>query len=563
MFFWYNIHMIKEIKDLTDEELIEYITALQKKNEELKDRCGRLESKYDRLEKEHSKTLEHLDKLKRMLFGQSSEKRKFIDDSNQLSILSDIFNEAEAFAKDAGKEELQEIQQISTKVRKKKRTREELLAALPVLEEICDLAEGKPACDACGSSIRYLGKEHVRDEIVIVPQKMYIKRLMRKNYVCDTCHQEESVARIIKSDIPEPVIKHSLASPEALAHVAHQKFANAMPLARQEKDWCYQGVNVGRATLGNWVIKAANEHLIPFYARMKEVLLSGKVVAADETAVQVLKEENRLPTAESRMWVYRSMDHENSPSIVLFEYQPTRQGACAQRFLKGFKGLLMTDAYGGYNAVESVTHCYCWAHMRRYLRDALPKKVKDSAVKKGLDYCDLLFDWERKWKELKNEERQNERRKHAEPILDEYFDWVKSLDVLEGSKLGKAITYAKNQEAGLRNSFSYGGVEISNNRIEGNIRKFVIGRNNWITVSTPAGAKASALWYSIVITATENNLNIYEYLKYLMQRLPQRRKTKDTSILEECLPWSKTLPAECYLKPKTDTTNEKQMTLTT
>src|SRR5665647_171757 len=97
------------------------------------------------------------------------------------------------------------------------------------------------------------------------------------------------------------------------------------------------------------------------------------------------------------------------------------------------------------------------------------------------------------------------------------------------------------------------------NKIEGNVRKFVIGRNNFIVVDTVAGAKASAVCYSMVITAQENGLNIYEYLKYLFQELPKRRKSKDPSILENCLPWSKTLPKECYMKKDSEQDKLEQL----
>ena len=212
--------------------------------------------------------------------------------------------------------------------RKPKRTREELLASLPAVEVLLDTEEGDRICDACGSKTRYLGKEHVRDEIEIIPQRMYIKRYVRTNYVCDECHKEENQARIIKSNVPEPVIKHSLASPSAVAHVMYQRYVNAMPIARQEKDCCYQGIQVGRATLGNWVLKSAKEHLFPLYERMKEELLKGTVIAADETEIQVLKEKDRLPSAKSKMWVYRSIsrkvDEEGPPADHPFRV-PARQ----------------------------------------------------------------------------------------------------------------------------------------------------------------------------------------------------------------------------------------------
>lgn len=568
-FLWYHLTMEKMMENLTKEELIESIIRLEEEIvlkqiefEKKQSDYEKQQSDYERLQKENLRLSENFEKLRRMLFGQSSEKHRFILDADQLSFMARIVNEAEVFAKDAGKEELSQIQ-IPGHTRKPKRTREELLASLPSIEVLLDTGEEDRICGACGSKTRYLGKEHVRDEIEIIPQKMYIKRYVRTNYVCDECHKEENQARIIKSYVPEPVIKHSLASPSAVAHVMYQRYVNAMPIARQEKDWCYQGVQVGRATLGNWILKSAKEHLFPLYERMKEELLKGTVIAADETEVQVLKEKDRLPSAKSKMWVYRSIsrkvDEEGPPPIILFEYQPGRSGEYAKNYLKGFKGYLMTDAYQGYNAVPDVTHCYCWSHMRRYWHRALPKNPKGSKAKIGLAFCDKIFELERQWKNLPQEQRHTKRNQHAKFILDAYFAWVESLNVLEGSSLGNAAGYALNNKAGLLGYLKDGRIEISTNWIEGNIRKFVIGRKNFVAIDTVAGARASAVCYSLVLTAQDNGLNVYEYLKYLFQELPKRRKDKEGAILENCLPWSKTLPPECYLDPKSEFDSSEQL----
>jgi transposase len=557
--------MEKQLENLTHEALIEYIlhleTDLQKKQAaygNLTAEHGELQAKYGKLQNEHTLLNENFEKLRKMIFGRSSEKGRFIDDASQLSFLSCLFNEAEAFAAQAGKEELSEIQ-VPEHTRKKKRSRKELLASLPVFEVLCDTEEEDRVCGACGEKTRYLGKEHVRDEIEIVPAQMYINRYSRVNYVCDECHKDEGQARIIKSDVPAPVIKHSLASPSAVANVIYQKFVNSMPIARQEKDWQYQGVYVGRATLGNWVLKASREHLIPIYELMKEELLKASVIAADETDVKVMKEEGREPSQTSKMWVYRTIDEERAPPIVLFEYQPGRHGEYAAKFLKGWSGYLMTDAYQGYDAVAGADHCYCWAHTRRYWHKALPKNTEGSKAKIGFDYCDKLFELERKWKGLSAAERLEKRKSESKPVLDKYFAWVESLDYLVGSNLGKAAEYSINNKAGLLGFLNDGAIEISTNRLEGNIRKFVIGRNNFITIDTVAGAKASAVCYSIVITAIENGLNVYEYLKHLFHELPKRRKNKDAVVLENYLPWSESLPQECYMKNSDSKNNQGQL----
>ncbi|MBS4007950.1 MAG: transposase domain-containing protein, partial [Clostridium sp.] len=71
-------------------------------------------------------------------------------------------------------------------------------------------------------------------------------------------------------------------------------------------------------------------------------------------------------------------------------------------------------------------------------------------------------------------------------------------------------------------------------------------RKNWLFSNTPKGAKASATIYSIVESAKANGLNPYNYLVYLFEKLPNIN-IADPSALDELLPWSKLLPAECSL----------------
>ena len=80
--------------------------------------------------------------------------------------------------------------------------------------------------------------------------------------------------------------------------------------------------------------------------------------------MQVLKEDGKPATSESRMWLYASGEY-SKDHIRIFEYQPDRSGKRPESFLKGFTGCLVTDGYAGYNQVAKVTHCGCWAHYPR------------------------------------------------------------------------------------------------------------------------------------------------------------------------------------------------------
>ncbi|MBM7866646.1 transposase [Heliobacterium gestii] len=484
-----------------------------------------------------------LAKFQKTMYGQSSEKSKYViagEDADQLS----LFNEAEAEVRSKAPEP--DKVSIAGYTRKAKRTKEELAANVPVVEILCELDKETLACAECGGSMRDLGKETVREELEIIPAQVRLLRYVRHSYVCECCEKETGEATIVKAPTPAPVIKRSLASASTVAHVMYQKYVNAMPLYRQEKDWAHQGVALSRATLANWIIRSAIDWLMPLWETMKAHLLAQPVVHADESVIQVLKEAGKKPTSESRMWVYCSGQAETKP-VVLFEYQPSRSGEHARRFLDGFHGYLQTDGYGGYDKVPKVTRCGCWAHLRRKYQEAMPRKesLEGSAAAVGFEYCNQLFSIERELEPLSPEERKNQRQERSKPVLEAYWSWLETVNALKGSKLAEAITYSVHQRASLSSFLEDGRIALSNNRAENAIRPFVIGRKGWLFADTTKGANASAVVYSIVETAKANQLNVYMYLVHILSKLPATDFTANPSLLEDFMPWSEKLPTYC------------------
>lgn len=482
-FFCYNIIMKNKNFEGLPTPVIEYI--------------DNLEAQVDRL-------TELLRLAQKARFGSSSEKAKYTlsEGIEQIS----LFNEAEVYADERAPEPVI----VKQHKRKPKRTKEELAKDLPVEEIIIDIPEDQRACNICEGEIHPIGKELVRRELSIIPAQAYVTETYRINYACDDCEKESDQANIIKPEVPEPVVKRGLASPSSVAYTMYQKYANAMPLARQEKDWSTFGVKISRATLANWIIYAAVHWLLPLWKALKALLILSPVIMADETVVQVLKEPEKTPQSESRMWVYCT-GNIHSPPIILYEYQPDRCGENPKRFLAGAKDFyLQTDGYAGYNKVENTIHCACWAHMKIKYTDALPKTdLKDSKAVQGIAFCDELFLLERDFQELSPEERLKQRHEKSKPVLDAYFAWVDTVNPLAGCKLAEAITYARNQKEPLSAFLLDGRIEISTNRIENHIRPFAVGRRNWLFADTVDGAKASAMVYSIIETAKANGLNPY------------------------------------------------------
>lgn len=458
-------------------------------------------------------------------FGASSEKSEY-DQVN-------LFNEAEVLAEPIAAEPA--LVEIEKHYRKK---RKELPNQLPddlpieVVEHI--LPDDGQACPACECHLHAMGKETVRRELKLIPAKAVIVEHVRYTYACRNCEKTAITVPIVKAPMPEPVIRGSFATPEAIAHIMTQKFVMGIPLYRQEQDWKRQGILLSRQTMSNWLIRCAEDWLEPVYDALKKQLLEHKVLHADETTLQVLREPGKAAQAKSYMWMYRTSGDAPMP-IVLFEYQPSRRAEHPKTFLNGWSGYLHADGYAGYHSLPpEITVVGCWAHARRKFDEALkgtPKpEQQTSGALIGKRYMDMLFAIEKELVALSPEDRHQKRRELALPVLDELFAWLHiQKRCLTKNAFGKAVRYTLDQWDYLMHYLLDGRLELSNNRAERSIKPFVIDRKNFLFANTPRGAKASAVMFSVIETAKENALNPYDYLTFLLGELPYR---SDWAILD-------------------------------
>ena len=493
------------------------------------------------LEKENADLRQKLERMNELLlnaqrarFGQSSEKSVYVmeDGTEQLQ----LFNEAEKEQDVKAEEPTPETFAVKEHKRKKKRSQEEILADLPVEEVVYELNENQLNCSKCSGTLKMIGKDFVRKEIVTIPAQTKLLHYISCSYACDCCEKETGYASIYKAETPPPLMKRSMASPAAVADVMTKKYADGLPLYRQEQIWKRNGVQLSRNTLANWVIQCSQGWLKPIYKRLKKHLLEEPLIGADETVVQVLKEPERPATSDSRMWVYTT-GSQAKRQIRIFEYQPTRAAEHPKRFLSGFKGLLQTDGYVAYDKVENVTRCGCWAHARRKWREAMPrgatKETSKAAI--GFDYCNKLFALEKELNKIQGGREDRERL--MKPIMNAYWEWIDSVDPESGSKLEAAVIYSRNQKQYLCSFLNHIEADISNNLAENCIRPFVVGRKNWLFCDSVKGADSSAIVYSLVESAKANGIDPYGYLLRVLTFMPLIGKTPPNDVLDKLMPW--------------------------
>jgi len=519
---------------------------LEKENAQLKRQNAALLAQL----KQKDDLLEHYLQQFRLLqtkqFGSSSEKNLVLPE--QLS----LFNEAEITADE--KQAEPDIEQITYARRKAKRTKEESLEQLVTEDVLHDFDDAEKVCPDCDSPLKEV-KVEARYELKMIPARVEVIKHRTPVYACNSCDGLDFKTNIVKSKAYEPFLPKSSAAIESIAWILEQKYAYGMPIYRLEQQARQMNLELSRQTMSNWVIKTARLYIRPVYDFLKHKLLSQNHLHADESGLQVLNEPGRTATQKSYMWMYSS--GRGSPPVIVYNYQTTRASKHPVRFLTGYSGLLQIDGYQGYNKLPaSIELAGCFAHARRKYTDilkSLPKNTNtnDSLAEKAIAIIGKLYAIERQLKE-KYEGKQLDalalndiyqtRQKHSKPICDEYFSWCRQNKNKTGGSLFKAIQYSLNEEKKLRVFLDHPICEIDNNRAERYIKPYVTGRKAWLFANSTHGAESSAMIFSLVITAKENKLKIFDYLVYLFEQLAANRHNLDTFDLEPLMPWSDQLP---------------------
>ena len=535
--------MADSSKDIQLRELKDMINDLRKMIKTLQATVDAANKREEALTQERDNLKEEVDLLRKKLFGTSSEKR-VLDIPGQLN----FFNEAE-LAQDPALAQMEELEasapEKTPKKRKTKATDAERFKGIPVVKEYLDLSETEKNCPVCGTALKQIGEEFVRRELIFIPAKLKIREYYSRNYECPQCSQH-GIPVIKKGKDGKPHMLYGMASTGTVAWVMYQKFCNGLPYFRQEKDWKQYGASITRATMANWVIQNSEAFFLPMYEFFHRKLLEREFAMADETPLQVLHEPDRRAQTKSYMWLFRSGE-DGSPPIILYKYSETRAGDNAVDFLHGFKGYLMCDGYSGYNKVPDAKRTACWAHIRRYLTDAIPKgKALDytQPAVQGVMYINQLFHMEDviKKKYTSFDAIKKARLEKEKPVVEGFLSWLDQQTPVRETRMDKAVTYIQNRRSCLITYLEDGRCSFSNNLSENAIRPFTVGRKNWLFCDTPNGAQASAIVYSMVEMAKANGVNVYHYLTYLLEKMPSDRMSDEE--LELLAPWNENVKTE-------------------
>lgn len=394
----------------------------------------------------------------------------------------------------------------------------------------------------CGCAMKRIG-EDVAEKLDYVPGVFTVERHIRGKWVCAKCEI------LVQAPVPAHVIDKGLPTTGLLAQVLVAKYADHLPLYRQEAIFERAGMNLSRSTLAQW-IGACGVELQPLVDALKAALLSRAVLHADETPVAMLKPGSGK-THRAYLWSYGTTAFDPIKGVV-FDFAETRAGRHVQAFLGtdrangssngsndsstgGWRGTLVCDDYAGYKALfgGQIVEAGCLAHARRKFFD-LWVNHKSAVAEQALTFFRDLYEVEREVRDLEVDERKRIRQLKARPVADALQAWLvaQRQKVPEGSATARAIDYSLNRWTALTRYLGDGNLPADNNWIENRIRPIALGRANWLFAgSLRAGQRAAAIM-SLIGSAKMNGLDPYAYLKDVLERLP----THPARRIEELLP---------------------------
>jgi len=478
--------------------------------------------------------LQHqMEQLIKRLYGRKSEQIN----PNQMMLDSILL---EALQQNQGQGALPpaaDVPEESTVLKKKKASqhhgRMPIPEHLPRVEILLDIPEEQKICPVTGEPLKVISVE-ISEKLEYRPGKLVVNVYKRPQYASpDTADNDtDECPGVISAAMPEHPIAKCKADVGLIAHLIVSKFADHLPLYRQESIFERENVLIPRATQSSWLMQ--NYESIKLLEEvLRQAIFESDVIFTDDTVIP-LQENGKGKLKKARMWVY--VRGGTGPPLIVYEFSIDRTKKRPLDFLEGYKGYAHADAYSGYDELfrkEEIIEVGCWAHARRKFDESVSSRPKE-ATEILARIARIYHEVETPCGDMKPEDRKCFRQKHAKPILDQIFARVEEMrnQTIPSEPLRKAIDYTLNQRKALCRYLEDGRLKPDNNTAENAMRPVAVSRKNWLFVGSERGGRAAALYMSLVQSCKACKINPWEYFDDMLRRI----MTHPVSRLRELLP---------------------------
>lgn len=480
-----------------------------------------------------------IEKLRRQLYGQRSERKERLLDQLELQL-----EEAEASATEdelAAEEAAKKTQTVRSFTRRR-------VVRQPFPEDIERervVIAAPTSCPCCGSAkLSKLG-EDVTKTLEIVPRRWKLIETVREKFSCRACQT------ITQPPAPFHATPRGFIGPRLLATILFDKFGQHVPLNRQSERFRCEGIDLSLSTLADQVGVGVYVGL-PLYHLIEAHVLAAERLHGDDTTVPILAKGK---TVTGHIWGYVRDDRPfagPAPPAAVYYASRDRRGEHPVRHLASFTGILQADAYSGFNGLYEaarkpapITPALCWAHARRQFfeladiaknarRGRSATAISPIALA-AVQRIDALFDIERTINGLSADERRRIRQEKSVPLMAELEAWLREQRsrLSRSALVSKPIDYMLKRWGEFSRFVEDGRICLTNNAAERALRGLALGRKAWLFAGSDRGADRAAVMFTLIMTAKLNDVDPQAWLADVFTRiasLPQSR-------LHELLPW--------------------------
>jgi transposase len=406
------------------------------------------------------------------------------------------------------------------------------------LERVEEILEPAATPCACGADHRVKIGEDVSERLDVTPARFRVIVTRRPRYACTACRES-----IVQAAAPARLIEVGAPTEGLLAYIAVSKYADGLPLYRQEDIYARDQVSLSRNVMANWMGRVGF-HLEPLADRLMVHIRAGERIFADETTLPVLA-PGRGQTKTAWLWTYARDDRpfgRDGPPTVAYRFEDSRGGECVDRHLAGYTGILQCDGYSAYKRLADpappggpATLAGCWAHLRRRFYELHVAGLSETATW-SVERMAHLWGIEQAIRGCSSDERRKIRKEQSAPVIAELWErWERDLARIPGkAKLAEAIRYAITRRAELERFLDDGRIEIDNNTVERAIRPQTITRKNALFAGSDGGGRTWATIATLLTTARLNDVDPFAWLKLTLERIAAGWPNRDIDAL---LPW--------------------------